>query len=116
MKSLFIAICLVTVTGTAAVAQGACNAAVEKTKGDWQALRLESGGKPSSMARGVEGHHHIQAAVDSMRFHLAAATALCKEGKDHESLLHLDVLRAFLQLPEFQHPADHLYLFDPKAK
>lgn len=116
MKNLLVAICFLAITGTSVRAEGSCNSAVEKTKGDWQALHLESGGKPSSMARGVDGHHHIQSAVDSMRFHLSAAMTLCKEGKDHESLLHLDVLRAFLQLPEVQHPTDHRYLFDAKAK
>ena len=115
MKRLILATCLVAMTGTAALATPACNAEVDKTKADWQALRLESGGKPSSMAQGVNGHHHIQSSVDSMRTHLAAAQDLCKEGKDHESLLHLDVLRAFLQLPEIQHPTDHRYLFNPKG-
>lgn len=115
MKRLILATCLVAMTGTAALAAPACNDEIEKTKADWQALRLESGGKPSSMAKGVEGHHHIQSAVDSMRIHLAAAQDLCKEGKDHESLLHLDVLRAFLQLPEIQHPTDHRYLYNPKG-
>ena len=117
MKILFLTVCLIAVTAPSAHAAAACGPEVEKTKSDWQALRLEApGGKPSSMMRGVDGHHHIQAAVDSMRFHLADATRLCAEGKDHEALLHLDVLRAFLQLPEIQHPADHRYLFDQKTK
>jgi hypothetical protein len=115
MKNLIVAFCLVAMTGTAALAAPACNAEIEKTTADWHALHLESGGKPSSMARGVNGHHHIQSAVDSMRIHMAAAQDLCKDGKDHESLLHLDVLRAFLQLPEIQHPTDHRYLFDAKG-
>lgn len=116
MKSLFVAICLIAVTGPAALAEGACKPEIEKTKSDWQALHLVGGGKPGSMVWGVGGHHHIDAAITSMRIHLAAAQQLCGAGKDHESLLHLDVLRAFLQLPEIQHPADHRFLFDPKAK
>lgn len=62
MKSLLLAACLIAITAPSARAAGACGPEVEKTKSDWQALRLESGGKPSSMARGVNGHHHIQAA------------------------------------------------------
>ena len=115
MKSAILATCLVMLTGTAALAAPACNAEIDKTVADWKALHLESGGKPSSMARGVNGHHHIQSAVDSMRIHLDAAKDLCKAGNDHEALLHLDVLRAFLQLPEIAHPTDHRYLFNSKG-
>jgi hypothetical protein len=46
-----------------------------------------------------------------MRFHMAEATTLCKQGSGHEALLHLDIVRAFLKLPEIQHPTDHRYLF-----
>jgi hypothetical protein len=46
-----------------------------------------------------------------MRFHLSEAATLCKQGSDHEALLHLDVVRAFLKLPDIQHPTDHHYLF-----
>ena len=117
MKSLIAATCLIAFTGTAALAEGVCKAEIEKAKTEWGALHLDTGGgKPSSIVRGIKGHEHIQAAVTSMRIHLAAATDLCGQGHDHESLLHLGVLRAFLQLPEIQHPADHSVLYDPKAK
>jgi hypothetical protein len=46
-----------------------------------------------------------------MRFHFAEAVTLCKQGQDHEALLHIDIVRAFLNLPEIQHPTDHRYLF-----
>ena len=36
---------------------------------------------------------------------------MCRQGNDHEALLHLDIVRAFLNLPEIQHPTDHRYLF-----
>jgi len=93
-------------------AAGACNSEIEQTKAEWQAIRLEPGSKPSSISKGSPAHHqHVQAAVDSMRIHLKFAEDLCKQGLDHESLLHLDVVRAFLHLPEIQHPASHRYLF-----
>ncbi|RNJ48182.1 hypothetical protein D1O30_20450 [Methylocystis hirsuta] len=88
-----------------------CKSEIEKTKSDWAALRLEPGSKPSSISKGVRGHEHIQAAVTSMRYHLHQARSLCEEGKDHESLLHVNVIRAFLDLPEFQHPTSHRYLY-----
>lgn len=93
-----------------------CQAEIEKTKSDWRALKLEPGSKPTTVSKGIPGHEHVQMAVDSMRFHLHEAQALCDEGKDHESLLHLDVIRAFLHLPEFQHPASHHYLFKEEQK
>ena len=98
----------------AAHAQSACTSEIEKTRSDWQALKLVPASKPSSTSKGVKGHEHIQSAVDSMRFHMAEATTLCKEGKDHEALLHLDIVRSFLNLPEIQHPADHRYLYPNK--
>ncbi len=93
-----------------------CRSEIEKTKNDWAALRLEPESKPSSISKGVGGHEHIQAAVTSMRVHLHEAESLCNEGKDHESLLHVNVIRAFLDLPEFQHPKSHYYLFKEQKK
>lgn len=92
-------------------AESVCKSEIEKTVNDWRAIHLEPGSKPSTISRGVYPHAHVQAAVDSMRIHLAMAKQLCDEGKDHESLLHVDVIRAFLNLPEIQHPADHRFLF-----
>jgi hypothetical protein len=99
--------------GTMGVAQAenARNAEIQKTKSDWQAIALQPASKPGQISKGVTGHAHIQSAVDSMRFHLAESESLCKQGKDHDALLHLDVVRAFLNLPEIQHPTDHRYLF-----
>lgn len=97
-------------------AERACNSEIDKAVNDWHALRLEPGSKPTSMAKGVGGHEHVQSAVDSMRYHLAVAKELCNEGKDHDALLHVDVIRAFLRLPEIQHPSDHRYLFEDKKQ
>ena len=51
-----------------------------KTKSDWQAISLQPASKPGAISQGTGGHRHIQAAVDSMRFHLATAVTLCNEG------------------------------------
>lgn len=111
MKTQLLAsIALVAMLG-AAHAENACNSEVDKTKAEWQALALQPASKPGAMSKGVNGHEHVQSAVDSMRFHLAEATSLCKQGEDHASLLHLDIVRSFLKLPEIQHPTDHRYLF-----
>lgn len=111
MNKWIAAVCVLAAGTGAAEAADACYAEIEKTKSDWQSIKLEPGSKPSAIEKGVYPHEHIKAAVDSMRYHLAMAEALCKEGKDHESLLHLDVIRAFLNLPEIRHPTSHHYLF-----
>lgn len=112
MKKSALAACLLAASMGAVQAANACNSEIEKTKDEWRAIRLEPGSKPSAMAKGVPRHHeHVQAAVDSMRIHLKIAEDLCRAGNDHESLLHLDVVRAFLHLPEIQHPTSHRYLY-----
>jgi len=116
MKRLLVVTCLIVAAGAPAYAQGNCRAAIEQTRSDWRAINLQPASKPSGMTRGAGGHQHVQSAVDSMRYHLATATTLCNQGQDHEARLHLDVVRAFLNLPEVQHPTDHRYLFDVKAK
>ncbi len=110
---LFAATILAAAAGSAAAD---CNAEIEKTKSDWAALKLEPGSKPSSMETGIGGHEHITAAVTSMRIHLEKAEDLCKAGNEHEALLHLNIIRAFLDLPEFQHPKSHLYLYKGDKK
>jgi len=116
MKRLLVVTCLIVGAGLPAYAQDTCAAAIQKTRSDWQAINLQPASKPSGMTRGTGSHQHIQSAVDSMHYHLATATALCNQGQDHEARLHLGVVRAFLNLPEVQHPADHRYLYNDKAK
>jgi hypothetical protein len=115
MNKWVLATCLLVAGAGTAQATGVCNSEIEKTKQEWAAIKLEPGSKPSAMAKGTPAHHqHVQAAVDSMRIHLKFAEDLCKQGLDHESLLHVDVVRAFLHLPEIQHPASHRYLYKPQ--
>ncbi len=114
MKRAFLVAAML--VASVAIAQAACHSEIEKTKNDWRALKLEPGSKPTSLSKGVRGHEHVQAAVTSMRYHLHEAELLCNEGQDHESLLHVNVIRAFLNLPEFQHPASHHYLFKEGKK
>jgi hypothetical protein len=111
MKTLILAVAALAATIPTAHAELACNSEIAKTVSDWQAIKLVPAPKPATISKGVGTHAHVQAAVDSMRFHLATAKSPCSEGRDHESLLHLDVIRAFLALPEIRHLVDHHYLF-----
>ena len=111
MRTLVLAAVALAATLGVAQAENTCNSEIDKTKADWQGIALQPASKPGAVSKGVRGHEHIQSAVDSMRFHLSEATALCKKGSDHEALLHLDIVRAFLNLPEIRHPTDHQYLY-----
>jgi hypothetical protein len=56
--------------------------------------------------RGTEGHAHTAADLKLMRKHFKTAVELCDAGQDHESMLHMDVVRALHKLPEIQHMTD----------
>ncbi len=114
MRAFIFAVSVLAASAGAASAD--CRSEIEKTKNDWAALKLEPGSKPSSPEKGIKGHEHITAAVTSMRYHLAEAENLCAAGNEHEALLHVNVIRAFLDLPEFQHPASHHYLYQGRKQ
>ncbi|GLI95165.1 hypothetical protein [Methylocystis echinoides] len=113
MRAIFFSAAIAALTCGTAFAD--CKTEIEKTKADWAALKLTPS-KPGAPSKGIRGHEHITAAVDSMRFHLAEAEDLCDAGNGHEALLHLNLIRAFLDLPEFQHPTSHFYLYKPGKK
>lgn len=53
------------------------------------------------------GHQHMGSVVTFMRDQLRSATQLCDAGQEHEAMLRMDVVRAYLSLPEVAHPASH---------
>ena len=91
-------------------AKAACGAEFDQFKKEWNAIALPTGSKPSARVTAPGGHSHTQGEVDMMMFHAKKAVALCREGKDHEALLHMDMVRAWLKLPDLPHPASHNYL------
>lgn len=93
--------------GQAAPAPAACAGAVAKLKAEWDALGLSTSAKPGGRVVGRGGHAHVQQELDFMVHHYNQAVTLCREGKDHASLLHVGLVRAYLQLPENAHPAGH---------
>ncbi|GLI95831.1 hypothetical protein [Methylocystis echinoides] len=108
MPAILLAAAIVAFTTGTAVAD--CYAEIEKTKRDWAALKLTPS-KPGASSKGIRGHEHFTAALSSMRFHLGEAEDLCNVGNEHEALLHVNIIRAFLDLPELQHPTSHFYLY-----
>jgi len=97
-----------------AVAQN-CKTALDALSKDYAATGLTAPTKTSeAIVRGVKGHRHSGRELTVMRRHFADAQRTCDQGKDHESMLHQDVVRALLNLPAVQHPASHHYTLPPK--
>ena len=88
----------------------ACGAELVRFKAEWNAIGLPEGSKPATRVTAPGGHSHAQAEVDMMMGHAKRAAKLCQEGKDHEALLHMDLVRAWLKLPDIPHPLSHRYL------
>lgn len=67
------------------------------------------GERPSSRAdsAGPETHPHTPAELAYVRDRLREAALLCQAGKDHQALLQLDIIRAWLGLPAIAHPPTH---------
>jgi len=51
-----------------------------------------------------------------MRSQIRLALRLCNENKSHEAILRMDVVRAWLKLPEVQHPLGYRRTFDEKGR
>lgn len=86
-----------------------CQQRLEEVQQDWKASPLpKSNGREQGMFK--RDHDHPAMAENFMRGQLNQATKLCKEGKDHEALLHIDVVRSWLKLPFEAHPESHGYM------
>jgi hypothetical protein len=102
------------VSASAAFAEDAmshdCKAALDTLSKDYEAAGLATPSKPSGgMVQGKMGHHHSGAEITVARNHFNEAKHMCEKGMDHESMLHMDVVRALINLPAVEHPADHHY-------
>ena len=52
-------------------------------------------------------HPHTPGEVTYIREQLRQASLACQAGKEHDAMLRLDVVRAWLKLPEIRHPSSH---------
>ncbi|OIR00536.1 hypothetical protein GALL_174090 [mine drainage metagenome] len=87
-----------------------CKAGMDALSKEYADTGLSMPPKPSGgTMHGVQGHTHSSAELTVMRTHFAEAQRACDEGKDHESMLHQDVVRSILRLPPQEHPASHHY-------
>ena len=112
MRGLFLTGLLVgaVVCGAAYAAGEDCKKQVDDLGREWAATGLPAPDKPAqARVAGKKGHEHTGAEVNYMRNQTMRASHLCQEGKEHEAMLRMDVVRAWLKLPEVQHPAEHKY-------
>jgi hypothetical protein len=79
---------------------------------DWKSIAVP-GKTDSGKSESIPAHKHTELEVEYMRRQIRLALQLCNEGKDHEAMLRMDVVRAWLKLPEVQHPSSHRYRYEP---
>lgn len=115
------AVASIAVAAAAAVAIAQPGAAIDSCKKrlddvvtEWRSIAVP--GNPSANAQATR-HGHTALEVWYMRSQLRLAFRACEDGDEHEAMLRIDVVRAWLRLPEVSHPADHRYRYDePDSK
>ena len=93
-------------------ADGVCQQRLTEVSAEWKASPI-----PASTARsagwgsngGGKLHDHPGMVTNYMQRQINSARRLCAAGKEHDALLHLDVVRAWLKLPFEEHPVSHEY-------
>lgn len=97
-------------------ASNACVLQLNKLVDDWNAIAVPGGSAAGQARPQSPDHEHSASEVWYMRSQLRLALRLCNEDKDHEAYLRMDVVRAWLKLPEVRHPVDHRYRFDAEPR
>ncbi|MDR3435772.1 hypothetical protein [Telmatospirillum sp.] len=86
----------------------ACQQRLADAWQEWKASPIPTD-KAREQAMMRRGHDHPAMVTNFMQGQLDRAGALCRDGNEHEALLYIDVVRAWLKLPFEQHPASHHY-------
>lgn len=85
-----------------------CAQQLSELSDQWKVIAIPANSKPSqARSYGRGGHSHSGAEVTFMRDQIGFAARRCKDGKEHEAMLLMDVVRSILKLSEVQHPAGH---------
>jgi hypothetical protein len=96
-------------TGGTGFAAPTCAEQLADLKKEWDAISFPSANQNAQIVRGKRGHVHTGGQVQYMRNQMHFAAHLCDKGEEHEAMLRMDVVRAWLKLPEVQHPEEHGY-------
>ena len=102
--------------GGRANASDACVLKLNSLVDDWNAIAVPGGSAASPSRTQSPDHEHSTSEIWYMRSQLRLALRLCHEGNDHEAYLRMDVVRAWLKLPEVRHPVDHRYRLDAEPR
>lgn len=102
--------------GGSANAADACVIQLNSLVDAWNAIAIPGGAAASPTQPQPPAHGHSASEVWYMRSQLRLALRLCREGNDHEAYLRMDVVRAWLKLPEVRHPVDHRYRLDAEPR
>lgn len=118
MKTLFAAtaaaIALLAIAAApASAADPACQSQLAEVQAAWKTVPHPYSKMAERKTRG--DHDHNVMAETYMSGQLRQAESQCKAGNDHEAMLRLDVIRAWLKLPEVTHPAEHNYTPEKKG-
>src|SRR5512139_2756429 len=109
-----IAIVMLAALGGKAMADDACVAELNKLVRDWTSIAVPGTAATGPDQSSTPDHEHDAREVWYMRSQIRLALRLCNEDKTHEAMLRMDVVRAWLKLPEVQHPADHRRSYEEK--
>ena len=109
MRIALAAAILLLATGTGAIAQQNCAQQLDDLTNEWNAIGFVNPKQNAQIVEGSGGHVHTGAQVQYMKTQMTMAGHLCKKGEEHEAMLRMDVVRAWLKLPEVQHPPEHGY-------
>jgi hypothetical protein len=102
--------------GGPALAANDCAGQLDTLGKEWGAIAFPTPAKPNAaIAYGNGGHVHTGGQVTYMTNQIRLAAHLCKDGNEHEAMLRMDVVRAWLKLPEVEHPAAHGYARPAKS-
>ena len=111
-RAVIISVLLLLGLADAARSDERCVNQLNRLVDQWKSIAVP--GAPDARTSGSQaGHEHIAREVEYMRGQVRSALRLCNEGKEHEAMLRMDVVRAWLKLPEVQHPRDHRYRYNP---
>lgn len=109
-----IAIVVLAVLRGQAMADEVCVAELNKLVRDWTSIAVPGTATTTPDHSSTSEHEHDAREVWYMRSQIRLALRLCNEGNTHEAMLRMHVVRAWLKLPEVQHPADHRRSYEDK--
>jgi len=114
MLRALIAIVVLSTLHRHAIADDACTAALNQLVQDWTSIAVPGPTPTGPNQTSAPEHEHDAQEVWYMRSQIRLALRLCREGKAHEAMLRMDVVRAWLKLPEVEHPMDHRRSYEEK--